>query len=335
MDNPFKGMPKWGIYATAGGGILVVGYALYKHHASTGSWSPFSTSTTTSAGSAASIDPITGLAYSNDSATDPITGQTYLAEAQQYGSVAAAEASVSAYGTSTASGSGIPVNPASPIPAGSINTPVGTSVYTSNAAWAQAVQAGLEDVSGSTSYDGTDIGTALGAFLTQTPVTAAQAKVINVAIGEYGPPPSGNLQVIQAPVSVSSPPPSSGTGQVQVPEVAGQTAGAAHNAITAAGLKPADPDASRAMEPQDKVLSTTPAGGSVVNKGSTVTINAAPYVTVPSIRGKTAGEAHNTLVAAKLDPIAPANQKPSQKVTGSSPAAGAEVPAGTRVSIIT
>jgi hypothetical protein len=210
IKNPFEGLHGWQIYAALGGGVAVGGYALYKHHSSTGSWSPFKASSptttgTTSDGTATSTDPITGLAYSDDSATDPITGQAYLAEAQQYGSVAAAEASVSAFGQSTATGSGIGVNPASPASSGSINTPVGSSVYTSNAAWSEAVQAGLEDVSGSTSYDGTDIGTALGDYLTQQPLTAAQGQVINIAIAEYGPAPVGNLQVILAPTNVSAP----------------------------------------------------------------------------------------------------------------------------------
>lgn len=197
LHNPFKGMPKWGVYTAVGGGVAIAGFLVYRHHKSSGSWNPWSTgsSTASAVGGANAIDPITGLAYSNDNATDPITGQAYLAEAQEYGTVAAAEAAVTAFGQSTATGTGIGVNPASPASTGSVNTVVGTSVYTSNAAWAQAATAGLTDVG----YDGPAVSTALGLFLTQSPVTPAQAQLINTAIAEYGPAPVGDLQVVQAP----------------------------------------------------------------------------------------------------------------------------------------
>lgn len=199
FENPvtlIRNMPKPARYAVFAGTAGITGYFLYQHHKNTGSWNPWSQgSKTTSGGQAADINPVTGLAYSQDTVTDPVTGETYLAEAEQYGSVQAAEAAVSAYGLSTGGGSGIPVNPVSPAPAGSPNTVVGGSVYTSNSAWAQAATAGLADIG----YNATDVGTALGAYLTGTPVTADQAKLINTAIAEFGPPPTGNLQVILIP----------------------------------------------------------------------------------------------------------------------------------------
>lgn len=198
FENPFKNLSTNQKYIVIAGGGAIGFYALYRHKKSSGSWNPFSSSTAganTTAGSG--IDPITGMPYSNDSATDPITGQQYLAEAEQYGSVAAAEASVSAYGQSTATGSGIPVNPASPLSQGTINTPVGTNVYTSNAAWAQAATAGLVSVG----YDGPTVASALGKYLTEKPATPDEITIINTAIAEYGPAPVGNLQVIPAPAS--------------------------------------------------------------------------------------------------------------------------------------
>lgn len=146
FQNPFKNLSRPQMYAVGIGGAAIGGYALYAHHKKTGSWSPFATGTAATASTGATgTDPVTGLPYTQDGETDPITGEGYLQEAQQYGSVAAAEAAVSAWGQSTATGSGIGVNPASPASSGSINTPVGTSVYTSNAAWAQAATAGLTD----------------------------------------------------------------------------------------------------------------------------------------------------------------------------------------------
>jgi hypothetical protein len=197
--NPFdqvKSLPKpvivGGIAITAGGS----GIYLFIHHKKTGSWFGSSTASTAStAGSA--IDPVTGLPTSQDNVIDPLTNMTYLAEATEYGSVTTAEASVSAYGQgSTATAA----YPASTPAAGSVGSPT----YTSDAAWAQAVQAGLSDISGSSDYDGTDIGTALGAYLTMTPLTADQAKLIGVAIAEYGYPPSGQIQIITVPVTSPS-----------------------------------------------------------------------------------------------------------------------------------
>jgi hypothetical protein len=197
MDNPFKHLSKPEIYLTIAGGAGVAGIVLVQHHSKTGSWNPFGAATATASTVPGGNDPITGLPYSDDSAVDPATNQQYLAEAEQYGSVAAAEASVGAYGQSTATGSGIPVNPASPASSGSINTPVGTSVYTSNAAWEQAATAGLVSVG----YDGPTVAAALGAYTTQTPLSPAQVTIVNTAIGEYGPAPVGNLQIIPQPAS--------------------------------------------------------------------------------------------------------------------------------------
>jgi hypothetical protein len=208
FENPFKKLSKPQIYAVIGGGLLIGAYAEYRHHQQTGSWSPFATaaagSTAAAGENGSAIDPVTGLPYAEDNTVDPETGLTYLAEANEYGSVASAEASVTAYGQSTASGSGIAVNPASPAASGSPNTVVGSSIYTSNAAWSSAVQAGLEDISGGTTYDGTDIGTALGAYLEGQPLTAAQAQVVSVAIAEYGNPPVGTFQIILSPATGAS-----------------------------------------------------------------------------------------------------------------------------------
>lgn len=261
FKNPLTGLPKPARYAVIFGSIGVAGYMVYRHHTTTGSWNPFSTTptgTSNSAGSATSIDPVTGLAYSQDSATDPITGLGYLAEAEQYGSVQAAESSVSAYGQSTATGSGIPVNPASPQSGGSPNTVVGGTVYTSNAAWATAVQAGLTDVG----YDGPTVAAALGLYTTGQPMTAAQGKIINTAIAEFGNAPIGNLQIILAP------PQKPGAVMIPVPNVVGEAQADAYRAISAAGLKPSGtkdvPGKTLTVETQ------SPKADTKVTKGTTV-----------------------------------------------------------------
>jgi hypothetical protein len=279
LENPFKNLSKPQLYAVVGGGTLITGFIFIQHHKSTGSWNPFSsksstTAGTTSAGTATSIDPVTGLAYSEDDMTDPITGLTYLAEAEQYGSVATADSSVSAYGASSASGSGIPVNPASPVASGSVNTVQGSTVYTSNAAWAQAVEAGLTDVG----YSSTDIASALGAYLTQQPVDSTQANIISVAIAEYGNPPVGNLQIITEPASKSSTT-TTGTSpstpvKVQVPDVKGDTIDAAEKLITAVGLKS---HINQVLKGGTSyyINSQTPGAGTSIAKGSTVDLGVA------------------------------------------------------------
>ncbi|HUN30631.1 MAG TPA: hypothetical protein VMU95_01325, partial [Trebonia sp.] len=177
IENPFKGMPKWAIWASLAGGTAVTGYALWRHHQTTGSWSPFATSTTASA-SSQDTDPVTGLPYSQDNATDPLTGLTYLAEAEQYGSVQAAEASVSQFGATVTSGNGTTTTAyGTPGTTTTASGGVSASTYTSNAAWSQSVQAGLTDIG----YNPTDVASALGLYLTGQPLTAAQAQIVNAA----------------------------------------------------------------------------------------------------------------------------------------------------------
>lgn len=75
-----------------GAGVVVVFY-LYKRGTASGS---------SGAADPNAIDPVTQLPYSMDDQVDPATGLTYLQEAEQYGSVSAAEATA---GTGGAFGS--------------------------------------------------------------------------------------------------------------------------------------------------------------------------------------------------------------------------------------
>lgn len=266
--NPFKDLPKPVIYGGIAATVGISGYLLYRRKQKTGSW--FGSSTTTSDGTPTAIDPVTGLAYSQDNVTDPITNMAYLAEAQEYGSVAAAEASVSAYGATADTGSGIPVAPADAADDGTATLAPGAvaaSTYTSNAAWAQAAIAGLEDISGGPSYNGTDIATAIGDYLQGEPITAAQIQVVNVALSEF-PIPSP-LPVVQKPVTTV------GTTQVTVPDAKGISVEEASPLFTELKLKVAlspntNPGAVRIVQ------STSPAEGTKVNPGSTVTLHWTP-----------------------------------------------------------
>ncbi len=197
-----KKFPKWGVYASVIGGIGVVGYVIYRKHQAD------STAANSSTSSASSIDPTTGLPYSEDNTVDPATGMTYLEEAQEYGSVAAAEAAVegqdeaglysgSAY---TDAGGTLEEVPYSDIS----GSETGTN-YTSNAEWAQAAEAGLSDIG----YASTDVSAALGRYLANLSLTPDQATIVYAAIAEYGPPPVGSFQVILAPTTTTT---TTGTG---------------------------------------------------------------------------------------------------------------------------
>jgi hypothetical protein len=270
FKNPFEGLPKPVII----GGIVitVAGSGIYLWHrkATTGSFFGSSTPSQPAATTTTSIDPVTGLPVTEDNVVDPVTGMTYLAEAQEYGSVSAAEADVSSYGgtVSGASGTGGTEDTGSvgdgtaSVAAGAVSSPA----YTSNAAWSQAAQAGLEDVSGGTTYDGTDIGTALGAYLTATPVTPAQASVIKVALAEYGNPPVGSFQIIGIPATQPSP-----SVKIAVPDIVGEKVDLAGKNLAIAGFKSAwigntgDPSNVWVVSKQ------SPAAGTMAVKGSTVT----------------------------------------------------------------
>lgn len=181
MANPldaFKKLPTWGKVAVIGGGVGVTWFAWKQH---TAAQAASSSSTNPSA-----TDPLTGLPYSEDNTTDPITGMTYLAEAQQYGSVSAAE---SAYASGTTgqyynSGYGSTGTLGS---YGYVGNSTTSETYTTNAQWAQAVEAGLTDIG----YSSTDVAGAIGYYLSGVPLTSTQATIVYDAIAEFGQPPTG------------------------------------------------------------------------------------------------------------------------------------------------
>lgn len=192
MDNPFKNLSNGGKIAVAAGGVVVIYYAYRQHknaQASTSSTSP------------SSIDPVTGLPYSQDTQIDPLTGMAYLAEAQQYGSVSAAESAVagqSAIDYSSAYGSSYgPVGTSST--GSTVLGTTGSGGYASNAAWAQAVTAGLTAIG----YTSTDVSAALGMYLGSLPLSTladgvSAASIVQAAVAEYGPPPVGSYVMIPA-----------------------------------------------------------------------------------------------------------------------------------------
>jgi hypothetical protein len=183
-----KEISNWWLLGGGAGLVLVV--YLYKRSASA-----------SSSGTSTGTDPVTGLPYSEDNTVDPLTGMTYLAEAQEYGSVSAAEAAVSGSSGFDASGE----SAFSGTAGGSTGTTTTTSTtgsYATNAAWAQAVTAGLTSLG----YSSTDIAAALGLYFAGAPLGSGSdgvsyASIVQAAVAEFGPPPVGTYSIIPEPSS--------------------------------------------------------------------------------------------------------------------------------------
>jgi len=318
--NPLSKLPTWGKFAVVGGGGAVIVFAWYQHKQSAAA------SSTASSSSADQIDPATGLPYSEDNTTDPETDMTYAAEAEQYGSVSAAEAALGAsanYGYDTGSSAGIVGDYYDQYPA-TDNTASGYT-YSSNAEWAQAAEAGLTDIG----YSSTDVASAIGRYLARLSLTADQANIVQVAIAEYGNPPSGTFQIIQ---SSGTPTQGSGTGGASVPNVVGMDITDAANTVRAAGLNWNGPPSVKGQVIY--VTGQTPAAGTSVASGATVTVTvtSTATVTVPNVVGKPIDQAGPEITAAGLKYSGPAPVKGKVvTITSQTPAAGTKVDPGTTI----
>lgn len=201
MEIQGKKVNKWMIVGGAAG-VAVVLY-LYKTHSAAGS------------ASQSAIDPVTGLPTSQDNTVDPVTGLTYLAEAQQYGSVSAAEAQATGLGN-VAQGTGI--GGTAGYPTSNVGSSNGTSQsFATNAAWAQAAVAGLAGLG----YDPPTVAAAIGVYLNQKPLNSSQLPIVQAAVAEFGPPPQGNYPIIPQGTSsapgVGNKPTSTGHPQLPAP----------------------------------------------------------------------------------------------------------------------
>ena len=124
-------------------------------------------------------------------AIDPVTGMTYLQEAQEYGSVSAADAAVS----QSASDAGYSDEDygESGLAAGEPDyySSTASTTYSTNAEWVSAVTTGLESLG----YSASDVNTALANYLAGLSLTSTQATIVQAAIAEFGPPPVGTYAI--------------------------------------------------------------------------------------------------------------------------------------------
>lgn len=97
----------------------------------------------------------------------------------------------------------------------------------------------------------------------------------------------------------------------------------------------ANPTPGSALTPAVIVQNYNPASPTPPTAATPAAAPASVLVAVPNVANMSAGQAHNALVAANLVPTAPAAQKPNMKASGTNPAAGTQVPKGSKVTIQT
>lgn len=328
--SSLKDMKPWQRYAVIGGGGAIVVYVWYKHKQGTAA--------STSA-SGTGVDPVTGLPYAQDNTVDPLTGITYLQEAQQYGSVAAAESAVSS-GASAGYGGGYGAygdvygyNSAGALSGVPYSTFTGTqtgSSYTSNAEWAQAATAGLTDLG----YTSTDIAAALGNYLAGLPLTSGQQQIVAAADAEYGYPPAGVPAVTTAP---QTPPATTGnttptTYTVQpgdtLPGIAKKLG---VNEWALYDLNESIIGSNPNLIYPGQVFQIPPAGAQGVPPGTGQSV-------VPNVVGLLADQAQPILSSAQLrstltGPSFQTGTSMVRVITAQSPSAGSHVAAGTNVTL--
>jgi large repetitive protein len=262
--------PEWSVYATAGVTVIAGVWYYKKRQASSASSS--------SSADPNAIDPVTGLPYSEDNTVDPLTGLTYLAEAEEYGSVAAAESAVSAASTSAGlgGGSGTVDTGGSTSNVGGTTTSTG-SAFTTNQQWAASAVAALEALG----YSSTESTAAIAAYLAGMSLTTTQTTLVQTALAELGPPPVGTFSITTTP--------------------AGSTSGGSGSSGTGTGTG----TTTGAPKPKTGPITVTPVGLHTTSVGTTSAQVAWTAPTIPSGQGPLTGysiEVYNSNGSAEGSP---------------------------------
>ena len=132
---------------------------------------------------------------------------------------------------------------------------------------------------------------------------------------------------------------SSGPAPRTVPSVSGQTYDQAAAALSQLGLVPQQAQVydNTGTYPAGQVVGTTPAAGSSVAKGSTVTVNVSKgvqMVAVPDVTGESVDQATSDLAAKGLS-VANVYGPPNRRVFITDPTGGTRVPVGSSVDLYT
>ncbi len=129
-------------------------------------------------------------------------------------------------------------------------------------------------------------------------------------------------------------------GRVTVPDVTGETQSAAATSLKRAGLAPVTTLTANAHVPSGLVIGTTPPGGTVVKKGSrvSVVVSSGPgIVALPNVNGKKDAEATKILREKGFQPTVHSQSSDSVEpgvVISTDPAAGIEVQVGSPVTVL-
>lgn len=282
MANPldaFKGLKPWQQLAVVGGGAAaVVGVVIYKKRASAKSATP---ATATPAASSAPVststqgeieDPTTGQYYP-DTAVDPETGISYEVEITEYGSVQGAEAAYAGTQDQAALQGETPQEYVEQTGEYAPEASAGAAV-TTNAQWMSEVESGLSEQG----YTASDIGQGIAAYFAGKPLGTSSDgtslyTMMNLAVSEYGPPPTGSYPLLNGSGASSLP----GTGTpapatVTVPDVVGEWADQAQPKLSGAGLKStlSGPTFKAGTSAVRVITAMSPAAGAKVAKGTSV-----------------------------------------------------------------
>ena len=213
MANPldaFKGLKPWQQGAVAVGGIGVVGLVIWQHQKAKKTPAiPTGTPAAAAASGVASTageveDPATGQYYP-DGEVDPQSGLTYQQEIAEYGSVQGADDATSSVGNQAALQG---ITPQEYVEQTGGTGTTGGAPVTTNAQWMAEVESGLSEQN----YSASDIGQGLAAYFASKPLGTSSDgtnlyTMMNLAIAEYGPPPTGSY-----PLLIASAPPPAGNG---------------------------------------------------------------------------------------------------------------------------
>jgi len=194
----------------------------------------------------------------------------------------------------------------------------------------------VPDVVGTTQEEAVNALTAAGL---KTKITTAEDP--NAAEGTVATqqPAAGEKVLKDAEITITV---SKGKGEEIVPDVEGQALAAAQQALQTAGFRIGGPKkVASSTVPAGDVISTDPAGGTSVKKGTVVTITVSTgvqQVAVPSVIGQQEATATSTLSGKGFDvnvvttPVSAASGKVG-RVTVQTPAGGVTAPSGSTVTI--
>jgi serine/threonine protein kinase/beta-lactam-binding protein with PASTA domain len=137
------------------------------------------------------------------------------------------------------------------------------------------------------------------------------------------------------PPATQSPP--AGLAGVRVPVVAGMDRSTAIKAIKRAGFVMGAVTQADSRQKIGQVLSSSPAGGVTVTRGSTVSLQVSAGLAVPAVVGLGSKQAEAELVGAGLvvgETTSTCSDRPDGQVLSSRPGAGSRVSGGTKVALV-